>query len=63
MSSLAAAIKLHGGPSREELKIVLEALDDASIDPEHYGFGPAYGQAERRLSHARMIMEQLVACL
>lgn len=63
ISSLAAAIALHGGPSPEQFKQVLVSLDEACISPENYDFGPAFSMAEARLVEARRIMRQLMAKL
>lgn len=63
ISNLAAAIVLHGGPSPEQFKQVLVALDEACISSEDYGFGPAFYMAETRLIEARKIMRQLMVKL
>ena len=63
VSSLAAAIALHGGPSPEQFKQILVSLDEACIVAEEYDFGPAFSMAEMRLVEARRIMRQLMAKL
>ena len=60
ISSLAAAIALHGGPSPEQFKQILISLDEACIVAEGYDFGPAFSMAESRLIEARRIMRQLM---
>ena len=56
VSSLAAVIALHGGPSKQEIQIVCESLHEASIDSETFNWGPARAMAEKRLLVARKIM-------
>ena len=63
VSSLAAAIALHGGPSPEQFKQILVALDEACIVAEEYDFSPAFSMAEARLVEARRIMRQLMVKL
>lgn len=63
ISSLAAAIALHGGPSPEQFKQILVALDEACISSENYDFGPAFSMAETRLIEARRLMRQLMVKL
>ena len=63
VSSLAAVIALHGGPSPEQFKQILVSLDEACISSEDYDFGPAFFMAEERLVEARRIMRQLMVKL
>ena len=60
ISSLAAAIALHGGPTPEQFREILVSLDEASIDPESYDFGPAFANAEKRLFESRRLMRALL---
>ena len=60
ISSLAAAIALHGGPTPEQFREILVSLDEVSIDSESYGFGPAFANAEKRLIESRRLMHELL---
>ena len=60
ISSLAAVIALHGGPTPEQFREILVSLDEASIDSESYDFGPAFANAEGRLVESRRLMRALL---
>lgn len=63
ISSLAAAIALHGGPTPEQFRQILNSLEEASIDIEGYDFGPAFANNEKRLEESRAFMREFVSKL
>ncbi len=60
ISSLAAAMALHGGPSYHDILLVSEVLELATISPEDYTFAPAYANHMKRLVKARKTMRELL---
>lgn len=60
ISSLAAVMALHGGPSHSDLLLVSEVLQLATISPEDYTFGPAYANHAEMLTKARKTMRELL---
>lgn len=60
VSSLAAAMALHGGPSYSGLLLVSEVLQLATISPEDFTFGPAYANHVEMLTKAREVMRGLL---
>ena len=57
ISSLAAVIALHGGPSYADFEEVLIVLETVHISSEDYDFGPAYEGAKQRLADAKKTMQ------
>lgn len=59
-SALAAAIVLHGGPTPNEFKKILDSLSEARIDSENYSWGPSYELANQRLTAARKTLREFI---
>ena len=60
ISSLAAVMALHGGPSYHDLLLVSEVLQLATISPEDYTSAPIYAEHMKRLTKARKTMRELL---
>ena len=60
ISSLAAAMALHGGPSYHDLLSVSEVLHLSRIPPEDYTFGPVHANHVEMLIKARKTMRELL---
>lgn len=63
VSSLAAAMALHGAPSKKMLEMVLESMREGSIDPESINFGPAYERACRQYEESTKVLARLIKLL
>lgn len=60
ISSLAAVMALHGGPSYHDLLLVSEVLQLATISPEDYTSASTYAGHMKRLTKARKTMRELL---
>lgn len=60
ISSLAAVMALHGGPSYHDLLLVSKVLQLATISSEDYTSAQAYAEHMKRVTKARKTMRELL---